>query len=170
MIIRQERSSDIAEIYKVVKQAFAFAEHKDGNEQELVNALRKSSSYIPVLSLVAQIDDKIAGHVMFTKGRVNGCDVLILAPLSVLPEFQRRGIGSALIQTGHEIAKKQGYICSIVLGSEFYYPKFGYEPASKYGIFAPFNVPDENLMVKFLAEPSSQICGTIEYPKEFFEV
>lgn len=72
MIIRQERSSDIAEIYNVVKQAFASAEHKDGNEQELVNALRKSSSYIPVLSLVAQIDNKIAGHVMFTKGRVNG--------------------------------------------------------------------------------------------------
>ncbi len=170
MIIRQECSSDIAEIYNVVKQAFASAEHKDGNEQELVNVLRESSAYIPGLSLVAHINNRIAGHIMFIKGKVSGCDVLILAPLSVLPEFQGQGVGSALIQAGHEIAKKQGYICSIVLGSETYYPKFGYEPASKYGIYAPFKVPDENLMVKFLAEPSSQICGTIEYPKEFFEV
>lgn len=73
-------------------EAFAGAQHSDGNEQDLAAALRKSKSFIPELSLVAVEDDRIAGHILFTRALVNHTEVLALAPLSVLPAYQNRGI------------------------------------------------------------------------------
>ena len=86
MHIRKEISTDYETVYSVVKRAFESAEHADGNEQDLVNALRKGDAFIPELSLVAEVDGKIVGHIMFTKATVDGKTVLALAPLSVLPE------------------------------------------------------------------------------------
>ena len=83
--IRQETPADHAEIYSLIQTAFASAEHRDGNEQDLVNALRKSEAFIPELSLVAQLDGRIAGHILFTKARIVNTTQLALAPLSVLP-------------------------------------------------------------------------------------
>ena len=125
MHIRKETATDYEAVYSVVKRAFESAEHADGNEQDLVNALRKGDAFIPELSLVAEADGKIVGHIMFTRATVDGKPVLALAPLSVLPEYQRKGIGKALIQEGHKIAKELGYTHAIVLGSEKYYPKAG---------------------------------------------
>ena len=119
--IRQETPADHAEIYSLIQTAFASAEHRDGNEQDLVDALRKSEAFIPELSLVAQLNGRIAGHILFTKARIGNTTPLALAPLSVLPLFQRQGIGTALIQEGHRIAKELGYAYSIVLGSETYW-------------------------------------------------
>ena len=118
MNIRKEKPKDYKAIYAVVRDAFGSAEHADGNEQDLVNALRKGKAYIPELSLVAEENEKIIGHIMFTKARVGENVVLALAPLSVLPEYQRKGIGTALIKEGHRIAQELGYGYSVVLGSE----------------------------------------------------
>lgn len=167
MHIRKETITDYEAIYAVVKRAFESAEHADGNEQDLVNALRKGGAFIPELSLVAETDGKVVGHIMFTKATVDGKLVLVLAPLSVLPEYQRKGIGKALIQEGHKIAKEQGYTHSIVLGSEKYYPKAGYSPAEDFGIKAPFDVPSEKFMVCILNETGVEIHGTIKYAPEF---
>lgn len=167
MNIRKENSKDFTEIYEVVKTAFASAEHSDGNEQDLVNALRKDECYIPELSLVAEENDKIVGHIMFTKAKVGMEDVLALAPLSVLPEYQKRGIGSELIKTSHRIAKQLGYKYSIVLGSEKYYPKFGYVPANTFGIIPPFDVPIEKFMAYKIIEDAPNINGIMKYAKEF---
>lgn len=104
MTVRQERGTDHAVVYAVVKTAFASAEHSDGNEQDLVTALRDSGSFVPELSLVAEEDAKIVGHILFTKADVGGHTVLALAPLSVLPTHQRKGIGQTLIAEGHRIA------------------------------------------------------------------
>lgn len=98
MLIRRENKSDYESIYDVVKTAFESADHEDGNEQDLVNALRNGDSYISELSLVAEIDGIIVGHVMFTKAWVGDIPVLALAPLSVIPEYQRKGIGTALVK------------------------------------------------------------------------
>ena len=98
MLIRQEKREDYPEVYELIKQAFASAEHADGNEQDLVEALRKSDAFLPELSLVAEEDGKLAGHILFTKANVGDRQVLVLAPLSVRPEMQRRGIGTALIR------------------------------------------------------------------------
>lgn len=165
--IRQETPADHAEIYSLIQTAFASAEHRDGNEQDLVDALRKSEAFIPELSLVAQLDRRIAGHILFTKARIGKTTQLSLAPLSVLPPFQRQGIGTALIQEGHRIAKELGYAYSIVLGSETYYPRLGYAPASLYGIRPPFEVPDANFMAFPLRIPAPQISGVLEYAPEF---
>ena len=167
MIIRQEHNKEFHSIYALVKAAFESAEHADGNEPDLVNALRKSDSYIPELSLVAEIDGKIVGHIMFTKANVNEETVIALAPLSVLPEYQRQGIGTALIKEGHRIAAKLGYPYSIVLGSERYYPRTGYQPAKKFGIRAPFDVTDENFMAYKLKDDVPPLYGTLKYAKEF---
>ncbi|WP_330396606.1 GNAT family N-acetyltransferase [Blautia sp. An81] len=92
MEIRQEIEKDYEEVYKLVKEAFETAEHADGNEQDLVEALRKGSAFVPELSLVAEIDGELAGHILFTRTKVGEDTVLVLAPLSVKPKFQRAGI------------------------------------------------------------------------------
>ncbi len=167
MMIRQANEKDYESIYNVVKYAFASAEHADGNEQDLVNALRAGDSHIPELSLVYETEGKIIGHIMFTKATVGDTEVLVLAPLSVLPEYQRRGVGMALISEGHRLAKQLGYGYSVVLGSEKYYPKAGYVPADIYGILPPFDVPRENFMACKLDNDASAVCGVMKYAEEF---
>ena len=78
-------------------KAFDSAEYKDGTEQDLVNALRNGNAYIPELSLVAEENGKIIGYIMFTKATVSETEILALAPLAVLPEYQRKGVGTAII-------------------------------------------------------------------------
>ncbi len=146
MLIRQETVTDYEEVYELITEAFATAEHADGNEQDLVVALRKGKAFIPELSLVAEIDDKLAGHILFTKAKVNEQEVLVLAPLSVKPQYQKQGVGTALIVEGHKIAKRLGYQYSVVLGSETYYPRVGYIPAQRLGIEVPEGIPSENFM------------------------
>ena len=170
MIIRQEEPKDYEAVYHVVKAAFGSAEHTDGNEQDLVNALRKSKSFIPALSLVAEQDGKVTGHILFTEVKVGGTVQLALAPLSVLPAFQKQGIGKALIRAGHEKAAafaRLGQLYSIVLGSERYYPQMGYLPAGQYGIKPPFDVPSENFMACKLAMDAPAVSGTVQYAEEF---
>ncbi len=166
-MIRQATEKDYKVIYDVVKTAFASAEHADGNEQDLVNALRTGESYIPELSLVYELDGKIVGHIMFTKATVGKTAVLALAPLSVSPEYQRQGIGQRLIAKGHEVARNMGYGYSVVLGSEKYYPKAGYLPADTYGILPPFDVPRENFMAYKFNDDTVDIYGIMKYAKEF---
>ena len=167
MLIRRETAGDFPRIHEIVKAAFGSAEHSDGNEHILVEALRSGDAYIPELALVAESGGDIVGHIMFTRLRIGEQVELALAPLSVLPGYQRRGIGSALIREGHKIAAVLGYRYSVVLGSERYYPKFGYSPAKNYGITPPFDVPDENFMVCRLAEDAPDISGPVRYADEF---
>lgn len=172
--IRKEQLKDREEIYNIIKESFKSAEHSDGSEQDLVNRLRNSDSYIQELSLVATCDKTIVGHIMFTKISIENKDLktesLALAPLSVLPKYQRQGVGSKLISEGLSIAKNLGYKSVVVLGSEKYYPKFGFKEAKEFGINPPFDVPSKNFMVIDL-EPASlkYVNGVVKYAKEFFE-
>lgn len=167
MYIRQEQPEDYRMVYQVIKEAFAYAEHSDGREQDLADRLREGSAFVPELSLVAVEDGKIVGHILFTKAWVNDARVLALAPLSVLPEYQNRGIGLSLIKQGHLIASRLGYEYAVVLGHSKYYPKAGYVPASQYGIKAPFDVPDENFMAIKLIDGAKSLAGMIQYDKAF---
>lgn len=168
MIIRPEQPED----YKAVFQLNSLAFQQDG-EARLVEALRLNSEvFVPELSLVALIDDKIVGHILFTKIKIiDGAQqtaCLALAPVAVSPDFQKQGIGSQLIKHGLLKAKALGYTAVIVLGHEHYYPKFGFLPASKYGIKCPFEVPDEVFMALELVEGGLKgVHGTVKYPKEF---
>ena len=97
-------------------------------------------------------------------------DSLALAPVSVVPEHQNKGIGSELISESLKIAKELGFKSVIVLGHDKYYPRFGFKPASTWGIKAPFDVPDEAFMALELEDGSLEdISGTVVYSKEFSE-
>jgi predicted N-acetyltransferase YhbS len=170
IFIRQEQEKDIGSVYQVVKSAFKTMELASGDEQDLVNRLRKSDAFIPQLSLVAELDWHIIGHILFTKMKIGDHPSLALAPVAVLPEFQRQGVGGKLIREGHRIARELGYHSVIVVGHPDYYPRFGYRPASLWKITAPFEVPDEAFMVLELVDGGLDgVSGEIEYPKEFFE-
>ncbi|HIX71428.1 MAG TPA: N-acetyltransferase [Candidatus Anaerobutyricum stercoripullorum] len=167
MLIRQEECGDYETVHDVVTAAFASAEHSDGGEAKLVSALRKSSAFVPELSLVAVCGGKIAGHILFTKVTVGEQTALALAPLSVLPSCQDQGIGQALIREGHRIARSLGYEYSIVLGHPHYYPKTGYRPAGLYGIRPPFQVPEENFMAVKLKPDAAPLDGIVQYDPAF---
>ncbi len=167
MLIRQEEKKDFSEIYEMVTSSFKTAEHSDGNEQDLVVKIRENDEYIKELSLVAVIDNKIVGHIMFTKVKLGDRIELALAPLSIDPDHQRQGIGMALMNEGHKIAKDLGYEFSIVLGSDKYYPKVGYKQASEFGISAPFDVPSNYFMALNLKGLDTKINAIVEYGKSF---
>lgn len=172
MIIRQENNNDHKEVFNLIQSAFKDAEFTDNKEQFLVERLRKSDAFISELSMIAEIEGKIVGHILLTKIKIknksNSFDSLALAPVSVLPEFQGKGIGGKLIIESHKKAKELGYKSIVLLGHENYYPRFGYKQASKYGIQLPFKVPKENCMVIELVENGLKgVNGMVEYPKEF---
>ncbi|WP_055069965.1 GNAT family N-acetyltransferase [Clostridium massiliamazoniense] len=173
-MIRVELEKDYEKVEVIVKKAFEEAEFSDKTEHILVNKLRGSESFIKELSIVAELEGEIVGHCLFTEGKIKNEDkefrTLVLAPLSVLPEYQRKGIGSELVNEGIKKAKNLGYESIVVLGHHHYYPKFGFERSSKYGVKAPFEVPEEALMVLQLKENSlDEVSGIIIYAKEFFE-
>ena len=170
VVIRQELENDHEAVYQVVKSAFEKMELANGDEQDLVNRLRKSEAFIPELSLVAELDGQIIGHILFTRMKIGDHPSLALAPVAVLPEYQGQGVGGKLIVEGHRIAKELGYGSVILVGHSSYYPRFGYRPASQWKITAPFEVPNEAFMVMELVEGGLDgVSGEIEYAKEFFE-
>lgn len=174
LIIRQETEKDYKLSETVVEKAFKNAEHTDHKEHLLVAKLRKSDAFIPELSLVAELDGEIVGHIILTKLLIenegSNYDSLALAPVSVLPEHQNKGIGSKLISESLKIAKEIGFKSVIVLGHDKYYPRFGFKPASTWGIKAPFDVPNESFLALELEDGSlDRVTGTVVYSKEFFE-
>lgn len=166
--IRQETAADRKAVYAAVRAAFQNAQHTDHDEHNLVERLRQSDAFLPQLSLVAESDNQIVGHILFTQAMVSARPVLALAPLSVVPERQHEGIGSALVRAGHRAALSIGHTFSVVLGHPAYYPRFGYMPASLYGVQPPFPVPDDAFMACNLLGRPDRAEGVIQYAPAFF--
>lgn len=172
--IREENRTDYDAVFDLIKKAFEKLALSDHREQFLVQRLRKSTAFVPELSMVAEVGDKIVGHILLTKLKIkdgqNEFDSLALAPVSVLPEFQGRGVGGRLIREAHKKARELGHPSIVLLGHAKYYPRFGYRQADKFGIEFPFDVPKEHCMVMELIENSLDgVRGTVEYPNEFNE-
>ncbi len=173
--IRQEHSKDHKKVSEIIEAAFKNEAYSDQQEQHLVEKLRKSKAFFPELSLVAEIEKKVVGYILLTKIKIKNktetIESLALAPVCVTPEFQKRGIGKSLILEVHKIAKRLGFKSIVLVGHENYYPQFGYELTSKYGITLPFEAPEKNCMVISLTENGLQnVHGIVEYSKEFFEI
>lgn len=113
------------------------------------------------------------GHILFTKIMIRdeygrGHDSLALAPMAVRPDFQKQGIGTQLIRHGLAKAKALGHRSVIVLGHEHYYPKFGFVPAVRWKIKAPFEAPVNAFMgIELITDGLKTVSGTVQYPKAF---
>ncbi len=172
IIIRKELSADHSAILRVTRLAFAAAPYADGNEHELVDKLHASDEFIPELSLVAEYNGKVVGHIMFSRARIIGEESiypsLTLAPVSVHPDYQNQGIGSQLIKEGIKIAKIIEYKSICVLGHSEYYPRFGFKNAKEFNISLPFEVPYGAFMcMELQAGALKGIAGTFQFAKEF---
>jgi putative acetyltransferase len=170
LIIRPETENDFMDITKVNNLAFDQA-----NEGLLVEKLRNTPDYIPELSLIAIYDNKIVGHILFYPITISDGDKkytsLALAPMSVLPDYQKKGIGSELVKQGLNKTRNLGFSSVIVLGHAEYYPKFGFKKASNYDIKPPFDVPDNVFFALELTDGSlKDVKGDVEYPQAFSEV
>jgi len=166
VMIRKEEEKDYERVYEIHLLAC-----KQENEGKLIEKIRLGDDFIPALSLVAEMDDKMVGHILFSKVRIIGDSVfetLALAPMSVIPEYQKKGIGSLLIMSGIMFAKELGFDSIFVLDYEDYYTKFGFQKVSNWNIKCPFRVPDEGFMaIELINDSLKNITGTIEYPDEF---
>ena len=166
MEIRKEITKDIPDIYLVNEAAFGRLD-----EALLVDRLRAKKAII--FSLVAVHGDQIGGHALFSPiliHRENGLVTVVagLGPIAVLPAFQNQGIGGALIKRGIKLCRAAGYQALIVLGHPEYYPRFGFQPASRFGISCKYEVPDDAFMVLELEKGVvEKISGVAHYHPEF---
>lgn len=163
--IREEHHHDIAAIRDVHRRAF-------GQEQEanIVDALRADGAAL--LSLVAAVDGRVVGHIMYSSASLDASMTgAALGPMAVLPEYQRRGVGSQLVEAGNRKLKDAGCPFIVVVGHPKYYPRFGFRPASLHGITCEWDVPDDAFMVCVLDESRIEgISGLARYRHEFSSV
>ena len=166
--IRSEAPTDFATIAHVVEAAFG-----SPAEARLVEAIRASDMYEPDLSLVAEVEGRVVGHVMISAAtlvRERGSRrIVMLSPLAVAPECQRQGIGAALVHAavGGAEAKREPLV--VLEGSPAYYGALGFEPASEYGIELPLPswAPPEAAQVVRLPAYSPSLRGRVVYPPAF---
>ena len=171
LIIRNEEPNDRELVRAVNERAFG-----SNPEADLVDRLRKACD--EQLSFVAVIDQQIVGHILFTpavastsvaESEPSEIKGMGLAPLAVLPDFQNQGIGTALVRFGIDRVRTKGFPFIIVVGHPNYYPRFGFEQASSYGLRCQYEeVPDEAFMILAL-DPRTvqQMKGVVKYRPEF---
>jgi putative acetyltransferase len=142
MRIRSEEPADVSGIRAVNLAAF-----ETKAEADLVDSLREHAR--PIISLVAEDSGVIVGHILFSPVTLDGKPIQMmgLAPMAVVQASQRHGIGSALVRTGLDACKRNGVGAVVVLGHATYYPRFGFMPASRFGLRCQYDVPDEVFMV-----------------------
>lgn len=165
--VRNEEPQDQDAIHRLNLAAF-----DNGPEAALVDKLRTSCK--ECLAFVAVDDGAVVGYILFTPVTVDGCSVtgMGLAPMAVLPSHQRKGIGSRLVQHGLKHLRESGCPFTIVLGHPEYYPRFGFEIASKYRLLCQWEgIPDEAFMVA-VADGSAlpEAGGVARYREEFDDV
>jgi len=164
IVVRKEDNNDFEAIHKLNKAAF-----ENGPEAILVDKLRLSCK--DFYSFVAVEDNEVVGHILFTPVIIDDCSTIGmgLAPMSVMPSHQKRGIGSQLVTYGLETLRKIGYPFVNVLGHPKYYPRFGFELASKYKLVSQWEgVPDEAFMIiVFDKAAMPKNGGVLRYMDEF---
>jgi putative acetyltransferase len=159
--IHSEQPADHDAVYEVHEQAFERA-----GEADLVEALRWEAH--PTVSLVAKIEERIVGHIIFSPVEVESLAssmvVMGLAPMAVRPSLQQQGIGSVLVREGLQACERMEAGAVVVLGHSEYYPRFGFRPARRFGLQCEYDIPPEAFMALEL-EPGAldDAEGTVRY-------
>jgi putative acetyltransferase len=163
MQIRAETPQDFASVEEINRSAFG-----GDAEARLVDLLRRQAK--PSISLVADDDGNVVGHILFTPVSLPGGEGLAmgLAPMAVAPSRQRSGIGSALVAAGLERCKELGAVAVVVLGHPEFYPKFGFAPADRFGLRCEYDAPAEAFMaIELRAGGLRGAAGTVKYHAAF---
>ena len=167
MLIRAEKENDRDAVYAVNSSAF-----ETPSEANLVGALLEQAQ--PVVSLVAEDNGEVVGHIMFSPVALSGypdLKVMGLAPMAVAPEHHRKGIGSALVRAGLEQCEQLGFAAVVVLGHPEYYPRFGFSPSFRFGIDSEYEVPEDVFMAMELQPGAlSGKTGRVKYHAAFSNV
>jgi predicted N-acetyltransferase YhbS/RimJ/RimL family protein N-acetyltransferase len=159
--IRPERPDDYYAVESLTRDAFWFwaddGSDKICDEHLLVHKLRTCPSYVPELNYVAEVGGRLAGHIIYTKSKVlddsgTAHETLTFGPLSVLPEYQRQGVGKALMRHTLDEAKRLGYRAVIIFGHPEYYPRVGFRRAAEFGITTADGGTGDYFMVYTLYE------------------
>ena len=163
MEIRESTESDRKEIAGIHTQAFG--EEKGPVIADLVEGLLDDRTAMPLLSLVAVVDQQLIGHILFTKATITQTTVpvaaQILAPLAVLPDAHNKGVGCELINEGLRQLKRSGTELVFVLGHPSYYPRCGFVPAGELGFEAPYPIPEEHAAAWMIQELKGNAVGRI---------
>lgn len=167
--VRQESQSDAGAIAVVNQCAFG-----GEAEAQLVAAVRNSKSFIPELSLVAEVGERMAGHILLFRAYLDRqgkqVEVLALAPMSVVPSQSHRGIGSSLLEASLAKAASLGHKAIVVIGHPNYYRRFDFQKAAKWGIRCSLPVPEDSITAKELVSGALDGGGLLHYPPEFTQL
>ncbi|MFD1146104.1 GNAT family N-acetyltransferase [Saccharothrix hoggarensis] len=164
MLIRRETGADVEAVHAVTEAAFA---ERPGGEAWLVGELRADPGWIPALSLVAEVDGEVVGHVVCTRGSVGGAPALGLGPLSVLPARQRSGVGKALVHAVLGAADALDEPVVVLLGDPAYYSRFGFRLASTFGITPPVADWEPHFQARALSAYTPALRGAFRYAEPF---
>jgi putative acetyltransferase len=159
-LIREEQAKDVDQIRYLLQAAFSTEA-----ESKLVDALRANGK--AVISLVAVCAEDVLGHIMFspvTTSPPGDAKGIGMAPVAILPAFQSQGIGSQLILAGLQICQEFEFDFCVVLGSPEYYQRFGFKPASDYGLENEYGAGEEFMVLRFTDE---EVAGLVQYASEF---
>jgi predicted N-acetyltransferase YhbS len=136
--LRPEKEADYKLVEELTREAFWNVHFPGCSEHLLIHNLRKAKEFVGELDFVAMHDDKIVGNIVYAEAKVIGnneeCTVLTFGPLSVLPEYQNKGIGGKLINHTVKLSKEMGYKAIIIYGDPGYYKRFGFKESKEYNI------------------------------------
>lgn len=170
MLIRRATPDDRSAVRNVHNAAFASDAATQSVEATLVDQLGAAGDSIPALSLVAEIESAVVGHVLGSRAQLDGRPSLALGPLGVLPTHQRHGVGSALMHAVLAAADALGFPEAVLLGDPAYYCRFGFRPAPPLGVRPPVEEWAEHFQIRTLTSWTPDRQGTFRYAPAFDDI
>jgi len=168
-VIRQERASEFPQIRQLIQKAFATARYAEGDEQDFVERLRQSESYLPEQALILEDEGRLIAHVMLTRMSIDTAagpyPILLLACVAVAAEYRNRGIGTALIEAALRRARDDGHRVVILVGDPAYYARLSFLPSIQFGVTNANGIEPEYVQLRELVPRAARdVAGRVDLP------